>query len=227
MIRILAIDDDERLCRVLAEYLGEFTMDVTCHYTPSAGLAALQSGDFDLVLLDVMLPEKDGFAVCREIRATSTIPVIMLTARGEVTDRIVGLEIGADDYLPKPFEPRELVARIQNILRRTNGSEERSNDPNRIERGDLVIDKRRQEVLRGGQPLPMTAMEVDLLSLLAARPGEYFSRDDIMREIHGIDADVISRAVDILVSRVRRKLKPGDYILTARGKGYSFVDPAV
>jgi DNA-binding response OmpR family regulator len=172
-----------------------------------------------------MLPEQDGFDVCRTIRKTSSIPVVMLTARGDVTDRIVGLEIGADDYLSKPFEPRELVVRIQNVLRRSRAAE--ADDQTVLRFGKLLVDTERRTAELDGSPLDLTTMEYQLLVLFASNPGRTFNRDEILNELRGIDAQLFSRSVDILVSRLRQKL--GDtsrqprFIKTVWGTGYAFV----
>jgi OmpR family response regulator RpaB len=224
MSKILLIDDDEKLAGLLGNYFERFDLDLISATLPSAGLDKLASEDPDLVILDVMLPEQDGFEVCRKIRKTSKVPVIMLTARGEVTDRIVGLEIGADDYLPKPFEPRELVARIQNVLRRASSQ---APDVERLEFRDLVINTERRVVELGGDPLELTTMEYQLLVLFATNPGRTYSRDEILNELRGIDAQIFSRSVDILVSRLRQKLndtaKQPRFIKTVWGTGYTFV----
>lgn len=220
MPRILLIDDDERLAELLREYFQRFDLTLVSATRPSVGLEQLHSGNFDLVILDIMLPEMDGFEVCKAIRKHSDVPIIMLTARGDVMDRIVGLELGADDYLPKPFEPRELVARIQGVLKRTQQSSRVG-----VTRvfGDLVIDTRTREVTLDGEQLPLSAMEYELLALLSGEPGVIFSRDDILNRVKGVDADIYSRSVDILVSRLRNKLKPMQLIKTVRGRGYLFV----
>ena len=223
MQRILIIDDDERLAGPLADYLRRYELDLSSALHPDQGLAMLREQAFELVILDVMLPDRDGFQVCREIRRESDIPIIMLTARGEVMDRIVGLELGADDYLPKPFEPRELVARIQNIFKRSQAtSQER--DVLRFEA--LKIDLARRHVSVQDQPVELTSMEYQLLELLARNIGKNFSRDEILNQLKGIDAEeIFTRSVDILISRLRHKLKPTQYIKTVWGSGYCFVAP--
>jgi OmpR family response regulator RpaB len=168
-----------------------------------------------------MLPEIDGFEVLRRLRKNNNIPVVMLTARGDVMDRIVGLELGADDYLPKPFEPRELVARIQNLLKRSQAGKNDSLNQWK----DLIIDQKRQQVILQKKIIELTGTEYELLLLLAKSPGTIFSRDSIINHLRGIDADIYSRAVDILVSRLRNKLKPLDYIHTRRSAGYFFMAP--
>jgi two-component system OmpR family response regulator len=219
MTRILLIDDDEHLATPLGSYFARFGLLLDRALRPSEGLALLREQHYDAAILDVMLPEMDGFALCREIRKESDIPVIMLTARGDVMDRVVGLELGADDYLPKPFEPRELVARLQTILRRQRAPAPAGGQ--RIVFDGLVIDIDKREVLRDGQCLELTGTEYELLALLAAEPGKVFSRDDILNRLRGHEAELYTRAVDIVVSRLRRKLEPLDCIKTLRNAGYA------
>lgn len=219
--RVLLIDDDQRLADLLARYFERFDLQIEHAAAPSSGLKKLDNGHYDLIILDVMLPEMDGFEVCKAIRKTSEIPIIMLTARGDVMDRVVGLEIGADDYLPKPFEPRELVARIQNILKRTGRA---AVNPAVLDFGTLVIDTQIRSVTLEGALLNLSSMEYQLLELFARHPGKTFSRDEILNALKGIDADdLFTRSVDILISRLRTKLKPLDCIKTQRGSGYCFV----
>ena len=230
MTRILLIDDDEKLGELLKAYFQRFDMQLDNAVRPSEGLMKIQRDKPDLVILDGMLPEQDGFDVCRTIRKTSSIPVVMLTARGDVTDRIVGLEIGADDYLSKPFEPRELVVRIQSVLRRSKAAEAENDTTLRF--GTLLVDTERRTAELDGNVLDLTTMEYQLLVLFASNPGRTFNRDEILNELRGIDAQLFSRSVDILVSRLRQKL--GDtsrqprFIKTVWGTGYAFVgvDPA-
>lgn len=226
MTRILLIDDDEKLEAPLAEYFERFDLILVAENHPSRGLQRLAEDSFDLVILDVMLPDQDGFEVCREIRKSSSIPIVMLTARGEVTDRVVGLELGADDYLPKPFEPRELVARIQNVLRRTDGSRSGNadaKDTGSLHFDNLTIDLQQREVSVDGNVIDLTTMEYQLITLLAKSPGEDFSRDDILGQLKGTENELFSRSVDILVSRLRQKLKPAEPIKTVYGSGYAFI----
>ncbi len=245
MRRLLLIDDDEHLGPPLAAFFRRYGFDMQHALRPSSGLALLRStqagapnGGFEAAILDVMLPEMDGFELCRTIRKTSTLPLIMLTARGDVMDRVVGLELGADDYLPKPFEPRELLARIQTVLRRTAapqaqpaslapGAETRTDPPRdtssllRFE--DLQIDLARRSVACQGRVVELTSTEFELLVLLARTPGRVFSRDDILAALRGhAGQDIHSRAVDILVSRLRKKLEPLDAVHTLRNAGYLF-----
>jgi two-component system, OmpR family, response regulator len=217
MQKILLIDDDEQLAIPLAAYFKRFDLQLESATRPSLGLTRLGSGAFDAAILDVMLPEMDGFELCRTIRKTSDIPIIMLTARGEVMDRVVGLELGADDYLPKPFEPRELVARLQTVLRRRRLPTAQQ----RLFFDGLEIDLDTHTVLRHSQTVTLTGTEYALLTLLASTPGKVFSRDDILNQLRGHDADLFSRSVDIVVSRLRKKLEPLDCIKTLRNAGYS------
>jgi OmpR family response regulator RpaB len=222
MTRILLIDDDAQLGPPLAAYFQRFGMTLECALRPSAGLALLRSagpqGGFDAAILDVMLPEMDGFELCRTIRKESDIPLIMLTARGEVMDRVVGLELGADDYVPKPFEPRELVARLQTVLRRRSTSAPATA---RLVFDGLLIDPATRSVLRQGEALDLTGTEFDLLHLLAREAGKVFSRDDILNHLRGHEVELYTRAVDIVVSRLRKKLEPLDCIKTMRNAGYA------
>ncbi len=220
MPEILLIDDDERLAELVSRFLEPFNLQVHSELHPRDGLQRLDEQSFDLVILDVMLPDMDGFEVCREIRKNSNIPIIMLTARGDVLDRVVGLELGADDYLPKPFEPRELAARIQSILKRVHQNPQPDDSILRFDRLQLDVDKRR--LLIDDEEVSLSGSEFELLTLLASNPGKTFDRDEILNELKGIDAELFSRSVDILVSRLRQKLKPLELIQTMRGKGYRF-----
>jgi two-component system, OmpR family, response regulator len=228
MHRILLIDDDAQLGPPLATYFQRFELSLVHVLRPSDGLQRLRSGGFDAAILDVMLPEMDGFALCRTIRKESDIPIIMLTARGDVMDRVVGLEIGADDYLPKPFEPRELVARLQTVLRRR--VQIAPQDATAIEQGalhfeGLALDPARRSVTRHGEAVELTSTEFDLLHLLAREAGKVHSRDDILNHLRGHEAELYTRAVDIVVSRLRKKLEPLDCIKTLRNAGYALALP--
>ena len=221
MPRLLLIDDDEALGPPLRAYLARSGFELVHATRPSAGLALLRQGGFDAAILDVMLPEMDGFELCRTIRKESNLPIVMLTARGDVMDRVVGLELGADDYLPKPFEPRELLARLQTVLRRVAPA---AAAPGRVWRFDgIEIDLDRRSVRRQGEAIDLTGTEFELLVLLAGAPAKVFSRDDILERLRGHAAeDIHTRAVDILVSRLRRKLEPLNCIKTLRNAGYTF-----
>ena len=218
MSKVLLIDDDVHLGPPLTQYFQRFGLGLEQALTPSTGLARLRQGGFDAAILDVMLPEMDGFELCRAIRRESDLPVLMLTARGELTDRVVGLELGADDYLPKPFEPRELVARVQTILRRRVGA---PSPDAPLHFDGLTLEPATRSVRRLGEPVELTSTEFDLLHLLARSPGKVFSRDDILAALRGHEADLYTRAVDIVVSRLRRKLEPLEAIKTLRNAGYT------
>ena len=223
---VLLIDDDGKLGEVLTEYCAQFSIAIDPALTPSAGLAKLSQHSFDAVILDVMLPEMNGFDVCREIRKTSDIPIIMLTARGDVTDRVVGFEIGADDYLPKPFDPRELVARLlSNIKRHLASGKTIQNTPTVMQYEGLSIHPIEREVRIADKAIELTTKEYDLLLLLAEQPSKAFNRDEILQELRGADNELFSRSVDILVSRLRAKLKPITAIKTVHGAGYTFTLP--
>jgi DNA-binding response OmpR family regulator len=220
---ILIIDDDEKLNRLLKEFLARFGYNVKSATHPKKGLEMISSDPPDIIILDIMLPDMDGFDVCREIRKNLSIPVIMLTARGEVTDRIVGLELGADDYLPKPFEPRELVARIQSVLRRSEVPQKQE----LIKHKDLVIDAARMSASLKGSVLDLTTMEFQALLLFAGNPGIVLSRDKIIEKLRGFDWDAYDRSIDVLISRLRSKLKDNPqnpaFIKTIWGRGYMFM----
>ena len=219
MKKLLLIDDDEKLAEPLQAYLARFDLSLSSETHPLKGIDRLQREQFELVVLDIMLPGIDGFETCRRIRQFSDIPVIMLTARGDVMDRVVGLELGADDYLPKPFEPRELVARIQNILKRSRSTGNRE----QFKIGDLRIDLGKKLVQKDDRTIDITSTEFGLLELLIQNQNKVFSRDEIMHALNGIDADIYSRAIDVLVSRLRHKLQRPELIRTVRGTGYQFV----
>lgn len=224
MAKVLIIDDDKKHSELLQAYFKRFGINLICAYDSVEGFKKLSREEPDLLLLDIMLPGKDGFEICREVRKSSDIPIIMLTARGDVIDRVSGLELGADDYIGKPFEPRELVARVQAILRRTEqtgfGSDELRFD-------GLLINTETRSVRVDDESVDLTSMEYELLLLLARRPGKKVSRDEILSELRGIDAAILTRSVDIMISRLRQKLgdsvKPARFIQTVWGRGYSFV----
>ena len=221
--KILVIDDDEKLNELLKNYLSDFGFQVLSATHPERGLQLLASRKPDLVILDVMLPEMSGFEVCKRIRQDSDVPVIMLTARGEIMDRVVGLELGADDYLPKPFEPRELVARIQTVLRRTVRT-----DVSQVQQyGALKIDFPRRKAFIAGRDVDLSTNEFTALSLLVRHIGRVMDRDQIMQELRGMDSDAFNRTVDITMSRLRQKLgddpKQPTFIKTVWGAGYVFI----
>ncbi len=224
MSKVLIIDDDRKHSELLQAYFKRFGITLVCAFDASEGFRKLNREDPDLLLLDVMLPGKDGFEICREVRKTSDIPIIMLTARGDVIDRVSGLELGADDYIGKPFEPRELVARVQATLRRSDIA---SSASSKLEFEGLSIDTDTRTVVVDDRTVDLTSMEYELLLTLARRHGKKLSRDDILSELRGIDAAILTRSVDIMVSRLRQKLgdsvKPPRFIQTIWGRGYSFI----
>ena len=218
---ILIIDDDERLCDMLQHYLGDAGYHVASRHTIASGLQALKQEGFDALVLDLMLPDGDGLQACQQVRAFSNIPVLMLTARGEAMDRILGLEMGADDYLPKPFEPRELLARLKAILRRGKSG---NNDVLRF--GRLEIDRGARQVRVEGKPCEMTSYQFDLLLALAEKPGRVMSREHLLDVVKGESLEAFDRSVDVHISRIRAAIeddpKHPRRIITLRGAGYVF-----
>ena len=228
MAKVLLIDDDRKHSELLQAYFKRFGINLSCAADAKEGFKKLQREEPDLLLLDVMLPGKDGFEICREIRKTSNMPIIMLTARGDVIDRVSGLELGADDYVGKPFEPRELVARVQATLRRV---EQSGSEIGKLEFEGLEIDTDSRVVRVDESTIELTSMEFELLLILARRQGKKLSRDDILSELRGIDAAILTRSVDIMISRLRQKIgdtsKPPRFIQTIWGRGYSFIGRSV
>ena len=226
MAKIIIIEDDVKLGGLVQSYLEKYGHQVQHCLRPIEGLESIDKNNYELLILDVMLPQMDGFQVIKELRKTSELPVIMLTARGDVSDRIVGLELGADDYLPKPFEPRELLARVESILRRAN-KVEKNIDQKVYRIKELEVHFDRREAFFKEENMDLTTMEFELLSLFIEKKGKALSRDDIMNALQGIDSNVFSRSIDILVSRLRGKLgddsKDARFIKTIWGKGYMFI----
>jgi DNA-binding response OmpR family regulator len=226
--RLLMIEDDERLAGMVGEYLRNSGYDVAHEGSGLGGLARLEENLPDLVILDLMLPDIDGLDVCRRIRGLSgeaaRVPVLMLTAKGDPMDRIIGLELGADDYLPKPFEPRELLARIRAVLRRRGDSA--SSSAKVIRFGSLEIDRDARTVSVAGQPSDLTSYQFDLLVALAERAGRVLTRDQIMEAVRGREIDAFDRSIDVHMGRIRAAIetdvKNPKRILTVRGVGYVF-----
>lgn len=222
--RILMIEDDTQLARMVVEYLGKMGMAVTTRDTAAAGLSLLRRESFDAVVLDVMLPDFDGFEVCRRLRADSDVPILMLTARGDDADRIVGLELGADDYLPKPFNPRELLARLRAILRRSRPRAVTRSPALRF--GAIEIDRRARLVRVDGDAATLTSYQFDLLCALAENAGRVMSRDALMTKVRGHDLEAFDRSIDVHISKIRAVIetdpKHPQRILTVRGAGYVF-----
>ena len=230
MDRILVIDDDVELCSLVSEYLQPEGFEVEAVYDGNTGLERALSGDHILVVLDVMLPGLNGFEVLRRIRGTSPIPVLLLTARGEDVDRIVGLEIGADDYLPKPFNPRELVARIRAVLRRSATGEPAGPPiPQMVQVGDIELDPATRTVRHAGQPVELTSVEFNLLEVLLREAGRVVTRERLAEIVLSRKFSPFDRSIDMHVSKVRKKLGDSDggndYIKTVRGVGYIFARP--
>ena len=220
---ILIVDDDTRLSAMLRDYLGDNGFAARTAATASAGLDEIRRRTPDAVILDVMLPDHDGFETCRRIRAGSDVPILMLTAKGEETDRIVGLELGADDYLPKPFNPRELLARLRAILRRRG----RAGDSDRIMRfGRLEIDPASRVARIDGDDRAMTGHQFDILVALAENAGRTLSREQLMDRLKGDAGDAFDRSIDVHVSRIRAAIEDDPRrpkrIVTVRGAGYVF-----
>jgi len=224
--QIIIIDDDPKLCDLIREYLEPLGYAVDSAHTGPDGLEAVRAGDFSAVILDVMLPGMDGFEVLKAIRHDSNVPVIMLTGRGDEADRVVGLEIGADDYLPKTFSMRELLARLRAVMRRatpTQATEENGVEAD-ITNGDLNISPGSRTAALGDAPLRLTSLEFDLLLSLARARGRVRSREQILEDVAGRDYDVFDRSIDVHVSALRQKLgddpKAPTFIETVRSVGY-------
>ena len=226
--RILIIDDDEKLCRLIQEYLGAMGYDVESVYTGTEGLQVALERDYHAVILDVMLPEMDGFEVLKQLRAQSHVPVLMLTSRGDETDRIVGLEIGADDYLPKTFSTRELLARLRAVIRRSRVTPtERKNTKEGLRFGSLRIDEGAHEAFLDENRLDLTPIEYQLLIGLARAGGRTLTREQLLDSVTDRNFDVYDRSIDMHISALRGKLgddpKNPRFIRTVRGVGYMFI----
>jgi DNA-binding response OmpR family regulator len=232
MNRILVIDDDEELCDLLTQYLVPEGFTVEAVHDANKGIERALSGEHDFVVLDVMLPGVNGFEVLRTVRKSSAVPVLMLTARGEDVDRIVGLEMGADDYLPKPFNPRELVARIRAIQRRGEPKKEERADagpPEKITVADVSLDRGARVVQKAGKNIDLTSAEFDLLDMLLRSSGHVVPRRDLVTKVLGRGLDPFDRSIDVHISSLRKKLghkiKGMERIKTIRGVGYLYASP--
>ena len=221
MTKALLIDDDQKLGDLLKNYLKSYDIDLSAINDPRNAIDTINHLDPDLLILDVMMPHINGFELCKMIREESDTPIIILSARGESDDKVKGIDLGADDYLSKPFEARELVARIHSLLRRTQKDLAVRSDP------IFEVDQQRLEVSLNGNVLDLTTKEFELMDLFIKNPGVIFTRDEIIKEIKGIDAHLFSRSIDILISRLRHKIeddpKEPKLIKTIWGKGYKFV----
>ena len=222
--RVLIVDDDTRLSAMLSEYLAAAGFQAESRPTGRDGLAALERAGWDAVVLDLMLPDIEGFEVCRRIRAHSDIPILMLTARGEETDRVVGLELGADDYLAKPFSPRELLARLRAVLRRRGGR--LAGGPPPLHFGRLEVDRGAREVRLDGREVALTSYQFDLLAALAEHAGRVLSRERLMDLVKGAELEAFDRSIDVHISRIRAAIeddpKHPRRVITVRGAGYVF-----
>jgi two-component system OmpR family response regulator len=220
MVRVLMIEDDEELAEILSEYLQRFSIETINVPDPFLGLSKLENETFDLVILDLSLPGMDGLEVCEEIRKRSDVPIVISSARSDLTDKIVGLEKGADDYLPKPYDPRELVARIKTILRRIG----REKGEETAKTHDLRIDEASRMIYLKDQPLQLTAAEYGILSYLLEHANEVVSREDLIYNVDAISEESTLKSIDVIISRIRHKLgdnpKQPRYIRSVRGLGY-------
>jgi two-component system alkaline phosphatase synthesis response regulator PhoP len=222
---ILVVDDEPKIVKQARDYLEQSGYRVLEAGDGTTAMAQARHERPDLVVLDLNLPGMDGLDVCRALRRESDVPIIMLTARVDETDRLIGLELGADDYITKPFSPRELVARVRAVLRRVQGG---VRQPGLIRAGDLQIDLHGYRVSRGGEPIHLTRSEFNLLAVLAQHPGQTFSRAQLLDRVHGVAYEGFDRSIDAHVKNLRRKLEPDpaepQYVLTVYGIGYRFAD---
>lgn len=228
--RLLVVDDDQEIRELLTEYLNKNGFVVDAAEEGQSMRAAVSQHDYDLIVLDIMMPGDDGFTLCKELRAQSNIPIIMLTAGSDETDRIIGLELGADDYVSKPFNPRELLARIKAVLRRFEERSPVSKGAQSYRFGDFTLDMTNRELsYQGEEPEPLNGADFNLLRLFLSRPGEVLSRDDLSHELRGRDASPFDRSIDVQISRLRSKLrddgKSPQIIKTVRGAGYILTTP--
>jgi len=224
--RILVVEDESRIARLVRDYLEDAGFEVLVAGDGEVALASARRSRPDLVVLDLGLPGRDGLDVARTLRQTSSVPIVMLTARGEEIDRVVGLELGADDYVVKPFSPKELVARVRAVLRRTDAARAGGSEVLRV--ADVEVDVPRMRVSVGGRPVELTSTEFQLLAVLVREPGRVFTRSQLLDAVHGVAFDSYERAVDAHVKNIRRKLEPTPgrprYLLTVHGVGYRFAD---
>ena len=227
--KVLLVEDDGKITDLLTEYLSTFDFQVPATASPASARKHLEQGNFHIMILDVMLPEEDGFSLLRDLRPRLDIPIIMLTARGDLTDRVVGLELGADDYMSKPFEPRELIARMRALLRRTETKDKAPDTTHNVllKSGDLELNRMSRSIRLANSDINLTTMEFDILERLMDNKGIVLSRDRITEMIHGEEFEPFNRTIDILISRIRNKLQDSAdnprFIRTVRGAGYLFL----
>ena len=225
MKSILVVEDERKIAQLVRDYLAHAGFAVTVAHDGDGALASARRHPPDLVVLDLGLPGRDGLDVTRELRRSSAVPIVMLTARGDETDRVVGLELGADDYVVKPFSPKELVARVRAVLRRTGAS---PGEADILRVADVEIDVRRRQVHVGGRPVELTATEFELLHVLAREPGRVFTRGQLLDALHGVAFESYERAIDAHVKNIRKKIEPPQqrprYLLTVHGVGYRFAE---
>ncbi len=228
MIRLLMIEDDLELAEILAEYLEQFDIKTTIAEEPYIGISHLNNDKFDLVILDLTLPGLDGLEVCKEIRKRHTIPIIISSARHDLTDKITALENGADDYLPKPYDPLELRARIMSLLRRHNQNFKISNSKRKKE-NDLILDEEKMSIFFLGNELHLTVAEYEILAYLIKKEGGVVSREELIYNIEAINEDTTNKSIDVMIGRIRNKLdensKHPKYIHAIRGIGYKLIQP--
>jgi DNA-binding response OmpR family regulator len=223
--KLVLVEDDPELASLVREFLQGAGFDVTVEGRGDRAVEVVRAADPDLVILDVMLPGRSGIEVCRELRRDSPVAILMLTALGDDVDEIVGLEVGADDYLVKPLRPRLLLARVRALLRRSQADASRSQPPPSLQTGPLRIERAARRVLVGGEEVALTTAEFDLLALLAERCGEVVGRDELYQELRGLDYDGLDRSIDLRVSRVRAKLgDAADLLKSVRSVGYLLVE---
>ena len=222
--KVLVIDDEPKIVEICQDYLIKAGFEVAHAYDGPTGIAIARRSQPDLVVLDLMMPEMDGLDVCRELRRENNVPSIMLTARVEETDKIIGLELGADDYMTKPFSPRELVARVRTVLRRGTGNPQAE----LIHAGDLILDRGHYSARFPDREVPLTPTEFELLATLASQPGRIFSRAQLLTAVRGVAFESYERAIDSHIRNLRRKIEPleneTNYIITVHGAGYKFIE---
>ena len=226
MRRILVVEDEMQIARLVRDYLEHAGFEVVVAGDGETGLASARGSKPDLVILDLRLPGRDGLDVAREIRGRSNVPIVMLTARGEESDRIVGLELGADDYVVKPFSPKELVARVRAVLRRSESA--RADGPDVLRALDVEVDVGRRRISVAGRHVDLTPTEFELLRAFVREPGRVFTRSQLLDAVHGVAFESYERAIDAHVKNIRRKIEPSAghprYLLTVHGVGYRFAD---